>query len=185
MEIVNKALEHNGLTMEDVTVEGFACLLEEARRYALSIITDASDYAVHSHMTDSITPADLMLAKEMQEEMDVVTMEALARIAQETNRRVLPPIPENCYNGIILPSAEYTLLGRTFDVVCREDEPSEQEANGVTSGDNPKVDEKSIPIPSYGARRGMKQVQISLQSNASGSNISNPSAGASNAMDLS
>jgi hypothetical protein len=47
------------------------------------------------------------------------------------------------------------------------------------------VDEKSISIPSYGARRGMKQVQISLQSNASGSSISNPSAGVSNVMDLS
>jgi hypothetical protein len=180
VEIVNKALENNGLTMEDVTAEGFACLLEEARRYAMGLMTDAGDYAVHSHISDNITPADLMLAKEMQDDMDVGNMEALARIAQETNRRMLPPIPDNCYNGIVLPSTEYTLLGRSFDVICRKDEPIRKETNETSVQ---KIDEKSIPIPSYGARRGLKQVQISLQSSA-GSN-SNVAANASDAMEIS
>lgn len=197
IEIVNQALENNGLTMEDVTAEGFACLLEEARKYALSLITDAADYAMHSHSSDTITPSDLMLAKEMQDDgMDVVDMEALARIAQETNRRMLPPIPDHCYNGIVLPSTEYTLLGRAYDVVCRPDDEEEGEdgAGGKKRNNHETVrhemgmgmskkDEKSIPIPSYGARRGMKQVQISLQSSNSKS-ASGAAPGGGDASDL-
>ena len=178
VEIVNKALKNNGLNMEDITTEGFACLLEEARKYAMEIITDASDYAMHSHGTDNITPADLKLAKEMQDEFDVDSMDALAKIAQETNSRMLPPIPDNCYNGIVLPDPEHTLMGRSYDIVGRKDEERPKETNALNVQ---KIDEKKISMPSYGARRG-KQVQIALQSNAASNQGSLPNA--SNAMDM-
>jgi len=179
VEIVNRALVNNGLTMQDVTAEAFATLLEQARRHAMLLITDAADYAVHSHGNETITSADLLLAKEMQGDdclgqCNGENMEQLARIAKETNRRVLPPIPDHCYNGIVLPDLEYTLLGRTYDVVCRRDEQdiakekSMNDANGMggdlqgrSMGGGARRDEK---VPSYGAKRGAKQVQISFQS---------------------
>ena len=179
VEIVNRALQNNGLSMEDVTAEGFACLLEQARKYAMELITDAGDYAVHSHGNHNITPEDLKLAKDMQNDFDEDNMDAFAKIAHETNRRVLPPIPDHSYNGIVLPEAEYTLLGRAFDVVCRKEEQVENETSGINSFQ--KKDEKTIP--SYGARRGLKQVQISLKTGTgTGSEIAND---ASNAMELS
>ena len=110
-------------------------------------------------------------------------MDAFAKIAHETNRRVLPPVPDHSYNGIVLPEAEYTLLGRAFDVVCRKEEQVENETSGINSFQ--KKDEKTIP--SYGARRGLKQVQISLKTGTgtgtgTGSEMAND---ASNAMELS
>jgi len=180
VEIVNRALINNGLTMADVTAEAFATLLEQARKYAMLLITDAADYAVHSHGNENISSADLLLAKDMQGDdclgqCYAENMEQLARITKETNRRVLPPIPDNCYNGIVLPSVEYTLLGRSFSVVCRRDEEdiAEEQKTNAASGMGADAQGRSLVeggrrdkkgIPSYGARRGTKQVQISLKS---------------------
>lgn len=182
VEIVNRALVNNGLTIQDVTAEAFATLLEQARRHAMLLITDAADYAVHSHGNETITSADLLLAKEMQGDdclgqCNGENMEQLARIAKETNRRVLPPIPDHCYNGIVLPDLEYTLLGRTYDVVCRRDEQDiakekrmnnvngiEGDLQGRSMGGGARRDEKGVHVPSYGAKRGAKQVQIAFKS---------------------
>ena len=193
VEIVNRALVNNGLTMQDVTAEAFATLLEQARRHAMLLITDAADYALHSHGNETITSADLLLAKEMQGDdclgqCNGENMEQLARIAKETNRRVLPPIPDHCYNGIVLPDLEYTLLGRNYDVVCRRDEEDiakekrrnnvngmEGDLQGRSMGGGARRDEKGVHVPSYGAKRGAKQVQIAFKSqtpaNVDGSNL--------------
>lgn len=166
VEIVHRSLLNNGLSMEDITAEGFACLLQEARKYALELMTDASDYAVHSHGSENITPADLELAKEMREDTNfmVDNMDALAKVAHETNRRILPPIPDHCYNGVVLPDDEFTLMGRAFDVIPKS---SGKEAISVPgSGDlnlSDKGGKDAKNMPSYGARRGHKQVQIHLK----------------------
>ena len=191
VEIVNRALVNNGLTMQDVTAEAFATLLEQARRHAMLLITDAADYALHSHGNETITSADLLLAKEMQGDdclgqCNGENMEQLARIAKETNRRVLPPIPDHCYNGIVLPDLEYTLLGRTYDVVCRRDEEDiakekrmnnvngmEGDLQGRSMGGGARRDEKGVHVPSYGAKRGAKQVQIAFKSQPPAKNSSN------------
>ena len=174
-EIVQKALLNNGLTMEDVTIESFDILLEQARRYAMVLITDAADYAIHCHGNEGITVADIELAREMQSDncmgqSSSDNLEQLSRIANETNRKVLPPIPEHCYNGVVLPDLEYTLLGRTYDVVCRSDE-KDKAADRKSSEDNDMMveghgaasrDQKGVP--SFGAKRGSKQVQINITS---------------------
>ena len=36
---------------------------------------------------------------------------------KSVNRAPLPPVPTNCYNGIVLPDPEHQLTARTFDVV--------------------------------------------------------------------
>eukprot|EP01083_Nonionella_stella_P017477 48912_1 len=66
VEIVHRSLVNNGISMKDITTDGFAILLEESRKYVLKLMTDATDYAVHSHGSEHITPVDLELAKERQ-----------------------------------------------------------------------------------------------------------------------
>lgn len=166
VEIVRNALHKNGLTMSGVTIEAFECLLEEARKYAMELITDASDYAMHSHGTESISPADLLLAKDMKDEERNINgqcnLDALAAIAHETNRIPLPPIPSDCFNGVVLPPIEYTLLGRSFDVVLsKRNRSSSLDGKGKADHDAESV-VPSVTSAAYGAKRGIKQVQINL-----------------------
>jgi len=161
IELVQNALGANGLSLEDITSQAFGCLLESVRKFALELITDAVDYSMaiddddddggndHSKdggsvqggdaesamMMEEITPADLQLALEMQDDNQVNSGENLyhlTQIADEVNRSVLPPIPDYCYNGIVLPPPEYNLLGRTFDVVSRP-RPSSSSRSGPNS----------------------------------------------------
>ncbi len=145
MELVQKALRANGISVEDVTAQAFGCLLESARKFALELITDAVDYSMATDadydssstveetqpqaaaasaatVMEEITPADLQLAFEMQGDNQMSSEENLyhlTQIADEVNRSILPPIPDHCYNGIVLPPPEHNLLGRTFDVISR------------------------------------------------------------------
>lgn len=169
VEIVRNALHKNGLPLSGVTVEAFDCLLEEARKYAMELITDASDYAMHSHGTEAISPADLQLAKDMKDEERNIhgqhNLDALAAIAHETNRRPLPPIPSDCFNGVVLPPIEYTLLGRSFDVVLSKRNRSLSLDGKGNADHNMTTTESvapSVTSAAYGAKRGQKQVQINL-----------------------
>jgi hypothetical protein len=185
VEIVYRALFRNGLNLGDVTIDAFDALLEEARKYAMELITDAADCAAYSHGNDIITPADLVLAKEMETDegcFALENMEEISKKSKEINKIALPPIPDNCYNGIVLPDLEHTLLNRAFDVVCRRDDdlPMEHEnkisstgskkdaknlqsmlgsVGGLRSGRNMKENEMSA----YGAKRVSKQMQILLK----------------------
>jgi histone H3/H4 len=135
LDIVQNALKANGLSLSDVTAQSYGCLLEAARKFALELIDDAADYAMLSS-TEEITPVDLQLALDMQKDYHVNSPESLdhlTQIADETNRSILPPIPDNCYNGIILPPPEHNLLGRTFDVVSRSIINAEQSAAAMKS----------------------------------------------------
>jgi len=58
VKIVEAALDKNGLTRSDVTPQAFACLLEQARRYAIDILSDSQDYAFVANRVE-ITKADL------------------------------------------------------------------------------------------------------------------------------
>jgi histone H3/H4 len=124
LNIVQSALQKNRLKPKDVTSQAFGCLLESARKYALEIIYDAMDYSMLSSK-EEITSDDLEYAREMKLEnvqyhtKTAEELEIMTQIADKTNRIILPTIPNNCYNGIILPPPEHNLLGRTFDVVSR------------------------------------------------------------------
>jgi len=130
--IIENSLRSNGLTRNDVTPEAYACFLEQARRYALEILADAQDYAIHAQRTTipALLPADLLLAAEMREDgggggeggvhgvsSTLPTPEQIADVASDMNRVPLPPIPPNCYNGVALPPTERQLTARTYDVV--------------------------------------------------------------------
>ncbi|KAL3775950.1 hypothetical protein HJC23_011650 [Cyclotella cryptica] len=122
--LLQNALSYNNLTLSSLTPEAYASLLEQARRYALELLVDAQDYAMHASRTSvaSLIPADLLLAAEMRGDVDGVPStlpryEEMMDYASDVNRKPLPPIPVDCYNGVALPPVEEQLTFRTFDVV--------------------------------------------------------------------
>ena len=122
--LLNNALSYNNLTSSSLTREAYTSLLEQARRYALELLVDAQDYAMHASRNSvaSLTPSDLLLAAEMRGDVNGIPStlpryEEMAEYAEEVNRKPLPPIPVDCYNGVALPPVEEQLTFRTFDVV--------------------------------------------------------------------
>lgn len=181
IQIVEAALDKNGLTRSDVTPQAFACLLEQARRYAIDILSDSQDYAFVANRTE-ITKADLALANEFRPDHPTSITAQLPKLnllAQTINRVPLPPIPSHCYSGIVLPSKRYQLTARTFDVVTSAQTArrmvqavpalppkSKSSSSGSTSskkGTSSSSSKKSTKkAPSYGAARG-RQIAIHLK----------------------
>lgn len=186
VQIVEAALGHNNLTRADVTPQAFACLLEQARRYAMDILTDSQDYAYVASRTE-IAKADLMLANEMRPDHSIsITTQVpkLNLLAQTVNRVPLPPIPTQCYSGILLPSKHHQLTARTYDVVTSAQTaqrmvqaaptlPSTSTTNtpggnkNSSIGSSGKAASTSKPKPSYGATKG-RQIPIHLKGNDEG-----------------
>jgi len=122
--IIENALKANGLSRADVTPKAYACFLEQARRYALELLADAQDYAIHAQRNTlpTLLPEDLHLAAQLRGDLHGIpsslpNFEELSEFASEVNRVPLPSIPTNCYDGVVLPPVEQQLTARTFDVV--------------------------------------------------------------------
>jgi hypothetical protein len=180
-QIVEAALDKNGLTRSDVTPQAFACLLEQARRYAIDILSDSQDYAFVANRTE-IAKADLALANEFRPDHPTSITTQLPKLnllAQTINRVPLPPIPTQCYSGVLLPSKRYQLTARTFDVVTSAQTaqrmvqavpalPMKTKTNSSSSHSSKKgtlhsSSKKSTKkAPSYGAARG-RQIAIHLK----------------------
>jgi len=181
--IVELALDKNGLTRADVTPQAFACLLEQARRYAIDILSDSQDYAFVANRTE-ITKADLSLANEFRPDHPTSITTQLPKLnllAQTINRVPLPPIPTHCYSGVLLPSKRFQLTARTFDVVTSaqtaqrmvqavpalppKSKNSSSSGSGSKKGTSVSSSKKSTKkAPSYGASRG-RQIGIHLKGN--------------------
>jgi len=185
VQIVEAALEKNGLTRSDVTPQAFACLLEQARRYAIDILSDSQDYAFVANRVE-ITKADLALASEFRPDLPTSITTQLPKLnllAQSINRVPLPPIPTQCYSGVLLPSKRYQLTARTFDVVTSAQTaqrmvqavPTVSSQTKVNSSSNnqssnrrgssnlsSKKNTNKKVKPSYGAARG-RQIAINLK----------------------
>jgi len=182
-QIVEAALDKNGLTRSDVTPQTFACLLEQARRYAIDILSDSQDYAFVANRTE-ITKADLALANEFRPDHPTSITTQLPKLnllAQTINRVPLPPIPTQCYSGVLLPSKRYQLTARTFDVVTSaqtaqrmvqavpalplksKTSSSSSISHVLRKGTSHSSSKKSNKkAPSYGAARG-RQIAIHLK----------------------
>jgi hypothetical protein len=161
IDLVEAALAANHLTRTDVTPQAFACLLEQARRYALELLADAQDYAYSANRND-VTRADLMLAREMRADQPMVTatqQPRLMSLAAQVNRAPLPPIPTHCYNGVVLPPKEHQLTARTFDVISG----AQVAQRMVAAPPAASTSKSTAPKPSYGASRG-QQIPIQLNS---------------------
>ena len=179
-QIVEAALDKNGLTRSDVTPQAFACLLEQARRYAIDILTDSQDYAFVANRTE-IAKADLALANEFRPDHPTSISTQLPKLnllAQTINRVPLPPIPTQCYSGVLLPSKRYQLTARTFDVVTSAQTAQRMvqavpalplKSKTITSsshilkkGTSHSSSKKSTKKSPYGAARG-RQIAIHLK----------------------
>ena len=172
VQIVEAALEKNNLTRSDVTPQGFGCLLEQARRFAIEVLMDAQDYAFISNRVE-IAKADLMLAFEFRPDHPLAVSTQVPKLnllSGTVNRVPLPPIPTQCYSGVVLPPKHHQLTARTFDVVT-----SAQTARRMVQATPPPPrppgskkatsSKDSKQKPSYGAARG-RQIPIHLKSDA-------------------
>lgn len=165
IQVVEAALSHNHMTRSDVTPQAFACLLEQSRRYALEILADAQDYA-NLACRSEITKPDLLMASEMRRDHPLAVSTQLPKLnllARQINRKPLPPIPTQCYSGVLLPPKHHQLTARTFDVVSgahvakRMIQPAPSAPNSGRKSSSSKSNK-----PSYGAARG-RQIPINLK----------------------
>ena len=160
-QIVEAALRHNNLTRTDVTPQAFACLLEQARRYALEIIADSQDYAFVANRSE-IKKEDLELAQNMRPDHPISASTQLPKLnllAQQINRVPLPPIPTQCYSGVLLPPKHHQLTARTFDVVSGAQVAQKMVQRPLAV---PLKKNSSKSKPSYGAARG-RQIAVNLK----------------------
>lgn len=161
VELVEAALANNHMTHVDVTPQAFACLLEQARRYALELLADAQDYAYSAHRHE-VTRPDLVLAQELRADQPMAAFTQqprLMQLAQQVNQKPLPPIPTTNFTGVVLPPKEHQLTARTFDVIS-----GARVAQRMVSAPPAPVANKTTTTPaqpSYGASRG-RQIPINI-----------------------
>ena len=186
--VVDRALSHaGGLQRSDVTPQAMVCLMEQARRIAYELMTDAQDYAYAAGRSE-ITVPDLILAQELRSDLssssNVTTqLPKLNLTAQQMNRVPLPPIPIQCYNGVVLPPKAHQLTARTFDVVTasmvaqKMIQPVPKSPASMKKSPNHNNDAKGSSTTTttatggYGASRGQRQIPISLKSTNTSTNI--------------
>jgi hypothetical protein len=153
------------MTRADITPQAFACLLEQGRRYALELLSDAQDYAYSANRHD-INRADLYLAMELRNDhpLPYVTLEPKLMLqANNVNRIPLPPIPASNYTGVVLPPTPYLLTARTFDVVTGAQTAQRMVAGMPMPVVKPvSTNSNAKQAPSYGAARG-PQIPINIK----------------------
>lgn len=173
VELVEAALAANHLTRAEVTPQAYACLLEQARRYALELLADAQDYAYSANRYD-ISRADLVLAQEFRADQplaDFTQQPKLLHLAHQVNQKPLPPIPSTNYTGVVLPPKEHQLTARTFDVISGARIAQRMVAPAPSAPAASKTANPTPMQPSYGASRG-RQIPIHIQTKEA----SNPAA---------
>ena len=166
VQIVEAALLNNNMSRSDVTPQAFCMLLEQARRHALELIADAQDYAISAGRSE-LVQADFDLAAQMRPDNPISITTQLPKLnllCQQINRIPLPPIPVQCYSGILLPPKRHQLTSRTFDVVsgAKVNQRMVQTKPSVTAKEPLTSSSKAIPKPSYGAAKG-RQIPINLK----------------------
>jgi len=186
-KIVENALKANGLVMSDVTPQAYGSLLEYVRRYSLEIYNDALDLAKHRAKNEAgleIQGRDLKAAVDMRDDSNIISClpprNQFMILADQVNKVPLPPIPLNCYNGIVLPpSKENLLTNRTFDVLSASFVRSVMKKkkkivptinqNSTTNSSATTGDTSTATAPatqsshsSYGAKKG-PQIPINLK----------------------
>jgi histone H3/H4 len=166
VQIVEAALSNNNMTRSDVTPQAFCVLLEQARRYASELIADAQDYAICASRSE-IAKADLELASQMRPDHPTAVTTQLPKLnllAQQINRIPLPPIPTQCYSGVLLPPKRHQLTARTYDVVsgAQVAQRMVQPKPSIATKRSSSASVKAMSKPSYGAARG-RQISIALK----------------------
>ena len=172
VKIIQQAALKNGLSLEhNISVEALGCLLEQARKYTLEILSDAHDFALHRKQKSkislqAITPADITLALEFRADADAtavttVPCSSVQIVADDVNRIPLPPIPSHNYNGVVLPEQAHQLTAMTFDVVSSKRTKDRMAVGGKplssTSVESFLANVDSILMPSDGVEKKKKK----------------------------
>jgi len=186
VDLVENSLRNNFLGRADVTPQAFGVLLEQARRYALELVADAQDCAYAAHRHD-ITRADLVMALELRPDQPnastLTELQKMNHFAHNINKKPLPPIPQQCYSGIVLPPKANQLTARTFDVLTgaqvmkKMNQQLPAAPNSKKSGNDSNSNSNTKPpnnAPSYGASRG-PQIPININSGAKHTSTDKPS----------
>lgn len=177
VDLVEKALKQNHLSRADVTPQAFGVLLEQARRYALELVADAQDCAYAAHRHD-IMRADLTMALELRPDNPnthtLAELQKMTVFCHNVNKTPLPPIPQHCYSGVVLPPKPHQLTARTFDILTGAQVSLKM--NQALPAPKEK-DASSSNAPSYGASRG-RQIPINLSEKQSSKSSTKPTAAA-------
>ena len=115
---LENALRNHGLSRPDVTPQAAACMLEHIRRYRQEIMSSAKKYADAAGRTE-VAKADVQLAAELRHDHPVALAAQLPKlnfVAQQVNRKPLPPIPDT-FSGVKLPPPPHQITARTYDVL--------------------------------------------------------------------
>jgi histone H3/H4 len=165
VQVVERALSHVGLSRADVTPQAMACLLEQARRITQELMMSAQDYAYAAGRPE-IATADLQLAQEMRADQHHSVASQLPKLnllAQQVNRAPLPPIPSQCFTGVLLPPKyPHQLTSRTFDVVSAAVVAQKMVQTVPASPAALKKKQQQQQAMPYGASRG-RQIPIQLK----------------------
>jgi histone H3/H4 len=175
ISVVERAMSNvGGLNRSDVTPQAMVCLLEQARRIAYELCVDAQDYAYAAGRAD-VTQADLLLAQELRSDVSTSSsvttqLPKLNLTAQQVNRAPLPPIPSQCFTGVVLPPKAHQLTARTFDVVSasmvaqKMTQPVPKSPATVLAQNKQRQLAAGSSSVGYGASRG-RQIPIALKTN--------------------
>jgi histone H3/H4 len=161
--IVESSLKYNGLSRSDVTPQAMACLLEQARRYAIELVSDAQDFAQVANRSE-LARQDILLAYELRADHPVAISTQLPKlnlVARQVNQVPLPPIPAQCYNGVLLPPKEHQLVARTYDVVTAAHVAQRM----IQRAPSPPPKTSAKNTAEYGAARG-RPIPIKLKETA-------------------
>ena len=161
-QALEKALHRQGKTRADITPQALACLMEHIRRYRQELVAAAKKYAEAAGRTE-VTKPDLQLAAELRHDHPVALSSQLPKLhhlAEQVNRKPLPPIPDVSYSGIKLPLPQYQVTARTFDVLSGASTQFKMESP------LPRPPKAVGQQGSYGAIRG-RQIPVKLKATAS------------------
>jgi Transcription initiation factor IID, 31kD subunit len=156
----------------------------------LELVADAQDcaYAAHRH---EITRADLAMALELRPDQanthTIGELQKMTMVAHNINRIPLPPIPQNCFSGILLPPKPHQLTARTFDIITgaqtaqrmKQTLPVPKKKAGAGAGSATTSAVSTTNNPSYGVSRGrMIPIHLNATTNPPTSTAPAPTDGA-------
>ena len=182
-QALENALHAHGKTRADVTPQALACLLEHIRRYRQELMSSAKKYAEAAGRTE-LLKVDLQFAAELRHDHPVALSTQLPKLnllAQQINRKALPPIPET-FSGVKLPPQPHQLTARTFDVLSgaataqkmQMPFPKPPQLASTTSGRSSSTGPSS---GAYGAARG-RQIPVKLKTGSASGGGSSSGGGA-------
>eukprot|EP01084_Bolivina_argentea_P166806 289573_1 len=149
----------SSLGIDDYDPQVLSLLIDRTHMYAASLLYDAKDYSVHAGRSQ-IDISDIRMATEDRRfglPTDALPREDLVQLANEVNRRPLPPVPNEF--GVRLPPCELQQTADLFDILpgteampVRQKAPNKDENDETVNvrGRNKPIASKKILVGKIG-----------------------------------